>query len=280
MKYELKDRVVLITGASSGIGRACAVEFHRAGGRVIGLARSIEKLEELRRELGTQRFKPLSADVTDRAQRDAALALAREHFGPIDVLVNNAGWASFGSLQRTPVEHVDRMLTLNLRAPLELIQAVLPDMIRRQGGQIINISSVVGFQAIPRMGFYSATKAALNSLTTALRMELRGSGIDVLLVAPGSTNTPFFQSAAQIDTKAVRLADTQYSPQRVARAVVRASRRRRAETILTVEGKLITWIRRASHRLADRIMIQVAKRSMPLRDELTDSLEAPFGRNG
>lgn len=260
----MKDRVVLITGASSGIGRACAIAYHRAACRIVAAARSREKLELLREELGRDRLEIVTADVTDAAQREAGLRLARERSGPIDILINNAGWASFGSIVGMPLDHVDQMWALNFRAALALTQAVLPEMIQRGSGQIINISSVVGFQAIPRMGAYSATKAALNALTTALRMELHGTGVDVLLVAPGSTNTPFFQAAAQIDTKAVRLAETQYSPQRVARAVVRASRRRRRETVLSLEGKLITWIRRASPRLADAIMHHVGKKSMPV----------------
>ncbi|MCH7808783.1 MAG: SDR family oxidoreductase [Planctomycetes bacterium] len=263
MGYDLKDRVVFITGASSGIGRACAVEFHRAGSRVVAAARSLDKLQALADELGAERIVPVKMDVTDAEQREAALRVAKERFGPIDVLVNNAGWASFASVLRTPSEHVDRMLRLNLAAPIALIQAVLPDMLERRSGQIINISSVVGNQAIPRMTVYSATKAALRSLSTGLRMELRRSGVDVIDVAPGSTNTAFFEVAASIDVKATRVAKTQYTPQRVARAVIRSSRRRRAEVTLTLDGKLMTMIRRCSHRVADGIMYRFAKLGMP-----------------
>jgi short-subunit dehydrogenase len=263
MGYDLKDRNVFITGASSGIGRACAVEFHRAGCRVVAAARSIDKLEALGSELGGDRILSVHMDVTDPVQRDAALRSARARFGPIDVLVNNAGWASFASVERLPDEHFERMLAVNVAGPVALIRAVLPDMLVRGSGQIVNISSVVGFQAIPRMTVYCATKAALSAVSTGLRMELKGTGVDVLLVAPGSTSTPFFDAAATVDAKATRLSRTQYSPQHVARAVVRSSRRRRKEVTLTVEGKLITAIRRVSHRLADAIMYQVAKSAMP-----------------
>ena len=263
MGFDLKDRVVLVTGASSGIGRACAVAYHRAGSRVVATARSADKLEALAVELGGDRIAPFVMDVTNAAQREAALRFARDRFGAIDVLVNNAGWASFASVLRTPSEHVERMLAINFAGPIALIQAVAPEMIERRNGQIVNISSVVGNQAIPRMTVYSATKAAVTSLTTGLRMELRGTGVDVLLVAPGSTNTAFFDAAASVDVQAARLAQTQYTPQRVARAVVRSSRRRRPEVTLTAEGKAITIIRRFSHRLADEIMYRVAKHSMP-----------------
>ena len=94
-------------------------------------------------------------------------------------------------------------------------------------------------------------------------MELRGTGVDVICIAPGSTRTAFFDSAAIVDAKATRIAQTQYSAERVAQAVVRASRRRSPEVVLSVEGKLISLIRRCSHRLADAIMYRVAKRAMP-----------------
>jgi len=263
MAYDLHNKVVLITGASSGIGRAAAVEFHRAGCRVVAAARSLDKLDELAKELGGDRVLPLQMDVTVDADRTSILQKTRDAWGPVDVLVNNAGWASFGTVGRIPMENVNRMVALNFIAPIALTRAVLPEMTTRGSGQIINISSVVGFQAIPRMTVYSATKAAINGFTTGLRMELRGSGVDVLLIAPGSTATSFFESAASVDATASRVAQTQYSPQRVATAIIASSRRRRREVILTADGKAICSIRRFSHRLADRIMYGVAKKGMP-----------------
>lgn len=263
MGYALKDRVVFITGASGGIGRATAIEFHRAGCRVVVAARSMDKLESLADELGRDRVLPVAMDVTDASQRQTALQTAKEKFDRIDILINNAGWASFASVLNTPQEHIDRMLQLNFAAPIAMIQAVLGDMMERGHGQIINISSVVGYQAIPRMGIYSATKSALNSITTALRMELRGTGVDAILIAPGSTSSDFFEVAAQVDTKTSRLSQTQYTPQRVARAIVWASRKRKREITLTADGISITIIRRFSRRLADWIMYHVALRAMP-----------------
>ncbi len=267
MAYALTDKVVFITGASSGIGRACAVAFFRAGARVVATARSLDKLQSLARELDESRVLPIRLDVTDEAQRAAAIAEARERFGRIDVLVNNAGWASFAAVERTPPEHVERMLALNLAAPIAMTQAVLPEMRARGSGQIINISSVVGVQAIPRMTIYSATKSALTGFSTGLRMELRGSGVDVINVAPGSTRTDFFDAAAAVDVKAARFGKTQYTPERVARAVVRASRKRKREVSLSADGIAIAIIRRFSHRLADAIMYQVARYGMPVAEE-------------
>ncbi len=263
MHYSLRDKVVLITGASGGIGRACVLEFHRNGALVAATARSLDKLQALARETGDDRIFPCAMDVTNVEQRLEALAAIRQRWGRVDVLVNNAGWASFGSLLNVPLGDAERMMGLNVLAPIAMIQAVLPEMIARKSGQIINISSVVGNQPIARMSIYSATKAALSSLSAGLRMELRGTGVDVLLVSPGSTATGFFDAASTTDVSAVRMADSQYSPERVAREVVKSSRRRRREVTLSVEGKAITVIRRVSHRLADAIMYRVAKKSMP-----------------
>lgn len=263
MSYDLTNRVVFITGASRGIGRACAIEFHRAGAKVIAAARSLDDLEKLAGELGHDRILPVAMDVTRPDQRAQAIQTATDRMGAIDVLVNNAGWACFSSVLRLPQDYFDRMIAVNLAGPVGLIQLVIEQMVARGSGQIINISSVVGYQPIPRMTVYSATKSAVNGLTTGLRMELRGTGVDVLLVAPGSTDTPFFDSAVSVDVRAVRLAQNQHSAQSVARAIVRSSRRRRKEITLTPEGKLIVAIRRVSHRMADAIIYRVSKRAMP-----------------
>lgn len=274
MSYNLSDRVVLITGASSGIGRAAVIEFHRVGARIAAAARSADKLEALAGSLGRDRVLPVCMDVTQVEEREAGLARVRAHFGRVDVLVNNAGWASFSSLLRMPQDHVERMLALNVAAPIAMAQAVLPEMLARREGQIINVSSVVGQQPIPRMTTYSATKAALDAVTAGLRMELRGSGVDVLLVSPGSTNTPFFESAGSVDVRAVRLGQTLYSPERVARTIVASSRRRRRAVTLTPHGRLIVVIRRLSHRLADYFIYQTAKHSMPMASDCARAAES------
>lgn len=276
MAFDLRDRVVLITGASAGIGRACAAAFHAAGAKVAITARSEDRLKGVSDALGHDRVLFVPGDITDPSHRANLVTQIRNAFGPIDVLVNNAGWASFGTVARVPLEHVQTMLQLNFVAPIALIQAVLPQMRERGYGQIVNIASVVGHQPMPWMTVYSATKAALLALSTGLRLELRGTGIDVIAVAPSSTRTDFFQSAANVDAKAARLAETQYTPERVAAAIIRACRHRKREVILSAEGKAISLIRRITRRGADRLMYEVAKRGMP-RIDLQESVSRPKG---
>lgn len=268
MAFDLRDRVVLITGASSGIGRACAAAFHAAGAKVVLTARSAERLEQVGEALGEERVLIVPGDITDASHRATLIQIGRATFGRVDVLINNAGWASFGTVEKTPVEHIQAMLQLNFVAPIALIQAVLPEMRSRREGQIVNVASVVGHQPMPWMTVYSATKSALLALSTGLRLELRGTGVDVIAVAPSSTRTDFFQVAGTIDARATRVAETQYTPERVAAAIVRACRRRKREIILSAEGKAISLIRRITRRGADRIMYEVAKRGMP-RDNTT-----------
>ena len=266
MGYSIKDKVVLITGASAGIGRACAIRFHAAGSRVIAVARSEEKLGNLATLLGNDRILPIGADVTREADRASALSAARERFGGIDVLINNAGRGCFATVQATTKEDIDGLLALNLAAPIALTQAVLPEMIERGTGQIVNISSVVGNQVIPRMTVYSATKAALSSFTAGLRMELKGTGVDILLVSPGSTRTEFFDTPEARDVRVRRLGWRQQTADHVAQAVLTSCRRRRPEVTLSLEGKTVSALRRFSHRLADWAIYTVASRSMPMRE--------------
>lgn len=263
MAYDLKGRHVFITGASRGIGRACAEAFHAAGAKVTAAARSIDELSATADRLGRDRVLPVRLDVTDPASRQAAVAEAQAAFGPIDVLVNNAGWAAFGAVERVPPGSVERMVRLNVLAPMHLTAEVLPEMLARRAGQVIFISSVVGHQPIAGMSAYSATKAALLNFADGLRMEVARSGIDVITVSPSSTRTDFFTAAERTGIRAVRLERTQYTPERVARAVVRASRRRRQRVILSVEGNVICRIRRLSPWLADAIMERFARWSMP-----------------
>lgn len=262
--YDLRNKGVFITGASSGIGAACARAFHAEGARVVLAARRAERLERLAAELG-ERAIACSMDVSDQAQRDAALARARQAFGSVDVLINNAGWGCLGSLLRTPWEQIERMTAVNLLGPIALTRAVLPAMIQRGSGQIINVTSVGAHQCIPRMTFYCATKAAMESLSTALRLELRRTGVDVIAIAPGATASEFFQAAEVVDVPPGSLIPPDHTSEDVARACVRASQRRQNRSIvLTLKGRALVTLRRVSRQLADWAIYRVSKSTLPI----------------
>lgn len=191
MEQTLKGKVAVVTGASSGIGEATARELASRGATVVLAARDVEKLERLQREISTSGGRALAVK-TDISERDSVEAMVDHtiaEYGTLDILVNNAGLGLSGRVAELRPEDVRYVFEVNTIGPLNCIQAALPHM--RPGGRIINVSSVVGKRAIPKVGAYSASKFALNALTEALRVEVSGLGITVTTVYPGTTRTAF-----------------------------------------------------------------------------------------
>jgi NAD(P)-dependent dehydrogenase (short-subunit alcohol dehydrogenase family) len=180
---------VLVTGASSGIGRATAVEFARRGHQVYAAARRDEVLAGLAD--GERNIRPVGLDVTDGDSVQRAWAKIQAETGGtgVDVLVNNAGFALTGPVEVLPDEAVRRQFDSNVFGVLNVTRAVLPAMRARGSGRIINVSSIVGRVSFGLMGVYGATKYAVEALSDALRLELRGFGITVVLIEPGFVAT-------------------------------------------------------------------------------------------
>ncbi|MEI6518429.1 MAG: SDR family oxidoreductase [bacterium] len=190
---EIKDSVVLITGASSGIGLATARLFAREGARLALAARSVDLLEQLAAELHAEGAEVLiiPVDLTVQGQAAHAVKETVKCYGRIDILINNAGQAAIGSIADVEIENLRQIMALNLYAPLEAMQAAIPVMRTRKSGSIINISSMVSKMRLPNLGAYAATKSALNMLTDTARVELAGDGIRLITVYPRMTSTDF-----------------------------------------------------------------------------------------
>ncbi|WP_119073074.1 SDR family NAD(P)-dependent oxidoreductase [Aggregatilinea lenta] len=188
----LDGEVVMVTGASSGIGRAMAFAFARRGARLVLVARTVEQLEAVRREVEpyTTAVLVIPTDLTDPQQMEHAVELAIATFGRIDILVNNAGLSVAGYLQDQDPDAVRRLIDVDLWAPVRLTQLVLPSMLEARHGTIVNVGSA-GFSRVPAPLFTSfvAAKAGLASFTDALRREMDGTGVHALLVLPGWTHT-------------------------------------------------------------------------------------------
>ena len=193
-----RDRTVLITGASSGIGRDIALTFAKMGARVALLARRADVLESLAAEIAEAGGEALvlAADVTRRADVRDAVDRALAHFGRIDVLINSAGIAIPDRVETMPPEDLERMMSVNLMGTLHTMQAVLPAMRAAGAGSIVNIASLAGRRGMPPLGAYCATKFAVVGLTEALRVELYGTGIRLSLVMPGVIDTPMVHGAS------------------------------------------------------------------------------------
>lgn len=178
---ELTNRTVVVTGASEGIGRAAALELAGRGARVVAAARSSERLDELVAEAGGE-VVPVPVDLTTAEGRRQLVDAA----GEPDALVNVAGVARLGPVAELHDDDIRNIVTLNAVAVIELTRAVLPGMLARGSGHIVNVGSVLGYVAGPPLAVYSATKSAVQGFTDGLRREVLGRGIDVTLVTPGA----------------------------------------------------------------------------------------------
>ena len=201
----MNPEVVLITGCSSGIGRAIATTLATAGYQVVATARRSEDLQGI----GAAMALPL--DVTDEASIKAAVGAVLERYGRIDVLINNAGYALRGAIEEVDVEAVRRMFDVNVHGVIRMVQAVVPSMRSRGSGLILTIGSESGKLSAPVNGAYSATKHALEAVNDALRWELGPFGIAVVLVEPGNIGTRFNETALSGSTLLLNSDDSPYA---------------------------------------------------------------------
>jgi NAD(P)-dependent dehydrogenase (short-subunit alcohol dehydrogenase family) len=192
-------KVVAITGASSGIGRACASELARRGAAVVLGARRRERLDEAAAEIERAggRAAAVTVDVTREADLDALVAEAKTRFGRLDVMICNAGFGYYGTIEQTPPEMMRQMLDVNYMGTFFGARAALPLFRAQQSGHLIFVSSIVARRGIAFMGGYTATKAAQSGLAEALRTEFAGTPIHVSCVYPISTETEFHDAMAR-----------------------------------------------------------------------------------
>jgi NAD(P)-dependent dehydrogenase (short-subunit alcohol dehydrogenase family) len=188
----VQPKTVLITGCSSGIGRAAALAFLDEEWRVYATARNPADIETL----GEKGCEIATLDVTDGSDVDRVVSRVVDEAGRIDCLVNNAGYGQFGPIEDVPVPSVERQFDVNVTGPHRLTRAVLPHMRSREDGTVVNVSSVAGRVAFPGGGVYCGSKAALEAMSDALRAEVGEYGIDVVVVEPGPVETNFADRAA------------------------------------------------------------------------------------
>ncbi|KAA2214270.1 SDR family oxidoreductase [Teichococcus oryzae] len=283
MSTTRSGRVVVITGASSGIGRATAYAFAERGDRLVLAARRADRLEELAREcalLGVEAL-PVPTDTTEEAQVQALAQRALERFGRIDVWFNNAGVGIFGRFEDLPSDAWRRVIDTNLFGYVHGARAVMP-VFRRQGhGVLIQNASIVGRTAKPDSTAYATSKYAVRGFSEALRQEvLDQPGIQVCTILPSVIDTPFFQHAANYSHHRVRAAPPVYTPEKVARAVLRLAERPCAETIIGGFGWFAALVKRtAPPALATRLMGRVFNAGFLAREaspETTGALFAPM----
>lgn len=266
--------VVIVTGASSGIGAETARAFARRGWTVVLAARREQRLEQVARDVQQAGGEAMvqATDVSNRNEVQALAAGAVERFGRIDVLVNNAGFGVFGRAHELDERDLRDVFETNLFGLWYGIAAVTPVMIEQGRGHIFNVSSVIGKRGTPYHGAYCATKFAVNGLTESARVELKPLGVRMTLICPTRTATEFFdrgtvaEAAGRANAKFV----TPMPARPVAEAIVRTVGRNRAEIVFGAGGKVMNWVNALWPGLVDRGM-ELYRREIAKRLEGADA---------
>lgn len=210
------SKLILVTGANSGLGLAMAEEALAAGHRVVGTVRS-EAHRRNFEHLAPGRAFARVLDVTDFAAIDATVASIEQKIGPIDVLLNNAGYGHEGLIEESPLEELRRQFEVNVFGAVAVIKAVLPFMRKRRSGHILNVTSIGGLLAFPGLGYYHGSKFALEGISESLAQEVRGLGIAVTAVEPGAFRTDWAGRSMARQPRTIADYDTFFDPLREAR---------------------------------------------------------------
>lgn len=245
---------VIVTGASSGIGESLARAFAADGADLTLVARRAERLHALAAALGPRgRVNVVVADLSDPERATEVVAAAIAALGPVDVLVNNAGVQIVGATTATDPAEGERLLATNLMTPLRLTRAVLPSMIARGAGTIVDVASMAALAPTPGMTWYNASKAGLAAASEAMRGELRGTGVHVLTVYPGIIDTPMADAAiVRAEPSRMLALQPHGDPDVLASLVTRAVRTRRARVVYPRVNWLARWFPGATRCLLDR----------------------------
>ncbi|HRX82132.1 MAG: SDR family oxidoreductase [Planctomycetaceae bacterium] len=256
VRRKIEGLRTIVTGASSGIGREIAIELAKRGAKLIVTARRAERLEELLTELKSLEAEAVAVigDIVDANTREALVAAASREFGGLDALVNNAGIGALGPFADADEDRMRRVMEVNFFAPIELIRLALP--LLREGNRpiVVNVSSVLGHRAVANKSEYCASKFAIHGFSDALRCELTGDGIDLLLVSPSTTSSEFFDHVIDKDDDGSTHAKRAMAPHVVARKTVGAMRRGKHEIILSGGGKALVWLDRLCPPIMNRIL--------------------------
>ncbi|MDG4825301.1 SDR family oxidoreductase [Asanoa sp. WMMD1127] len=288
MPKPVSEQVVVIAGASTGIGRASALAFAEAGARVVCAARGRRALDTLVSEIeaGGGRAVAVPTDVTDPAAVKALAAAAEEHFGRVDTWVNMAAVGVWGRIEEITAAEFDRVLRVNVLGHVHGVHAALPALRRAGGGVLIGVASLEGVRAVPLHAPYTTSKFAVRALYDCLRMELaqEGAPIAVTTVLPASTDTPFFEHARSKLGAMPKPPPPVYAPEVVAAAIVRAAARPRREVPIGGAAVGLYLGQRLSPALLDALLsirgLGAATMAADRPDNGVDNLLAPIDEPG
>ena len=268
----MKDKVVIITGGSSGIGKALAAEFGRHGSRVLITGRDGDTLNQAVAELHQQGIDVVGfrADVSREEDNRLMAEEAIKQFGKIDILINNAGISMRALFSEVDLEVIRKVMEINFFGVLYATRYCLPEIVRNKGS-VIGISSVAGFSGLPGRAGYSASKFALNGFMEVLRTELLKTGVHVLTACPGFTTSGIRMRSLTKDGTPQKVSprneEKMMTAEECARHIYRATVKRKRIIILTAQGKLAVWLNKLFPGIADKMVYKVMAReaNAPIR---------------
>lgn len=230
----MASRTWFITGTSRGFGREWALAALERGDRVVGTARNPSSMDDIVERYGPDQFLPLALDVTDRGADFAAIKQAHEHFGELDIVVNNAGYGHFGMIEELSEQEARNQIETNLFGALWVTQAALPYMREQRRGHIVQVSSIGGISAFPTVGIYHASKWGLEGFSQALSQEVEGFGIHVTLIEPGGFSTDWAGDSAAHSQPIAAYDDVREARRRFRAAATPGDPKASAEAIMKV----------------------------------------------
>lgn len=255
-KRQLQNKRIVVTGASSGIGRCLSRQLSQMGARLVVTARRERLLRSLQYDICTAggQCEVVTGDITDPETHSQIILTAQQHFGGIDCLINNAGVGAMGPFSTASLDRLREVFEVNFFSMAALIRSAVPVLAKGNDALIVNVGSVLGHRAVPLKSEYCAAKFALHGFSDSLRGELADMAIEVLLISPSTVDTDFFDSAIQ------DVADVDWKkrgamqPDFVARKIIQGMEKRNHEIILPLSGKALVWLDRLLPTIAHRIV--------------------------
>ena len=264
---DFKNKVVLITGASSGIGKQTAIEFAKLGSSIILVARRKNKLEQVENELKQFNVNTLVCvcDVSKKDQVDELSKIVLQKFDSVDILVNNAGFAIYGSVSDLSINEIESQMETNYFGMIYCVKNFLPLMLKKKSGHIVNVASVGASFSVPGVSSYCATKFAMLGFSEGLKHELYGTGVGLTVVSPIMVRTPLFEHPSFTNFSKFSTG-VSLSSETVAKTIIKASNSSRLEIVVPSVARAVIWFKQTFPFLINPIVGRIFRKQLTKKD--------------
>jgi len=264
---DFKNKVVLITGASSGIGKQTAIEFAKLGSSIILVARRKNKLEQVENELKQFNVNTLVCvcDVSKKDQVEELSKIVLQKFDSIDILVNNAGFAIYGSVSDLSINEIESQMETNYFGMIYCVKNFLPLMLKKKSGHIVNVASVGASFSVPGVSSYCATKFAMLGFSEGLKHELYGTGVGLTVVSPIMVRTPLFEHPSFTNFSKFSTG-VSLSSETVAKTIIKASNSSRLEIVVPSVARVVIWFKQTFPFLINPIIGRIFRKQLTKKD--------------